>query len=316
MKKIKSILFRALPNAAHYDFCVQISDMLSTAGAAVLAALGEYPARFNARLAKESELMEWVRKSTLTAKLAAADHRTDRALVALNALVRAQEYSPAPDIAEAACKTRIMLRNYGTLYNKSYVEENGGVSVILDQLAGAYAAEAALLGLGACVTELQGAYTEFQELLVRRNAELMHKPGETFVAVRRAVEAEYHQIVMRVNAGALLDISPEFAAFIKTLNPNIERHNAEYHRVRRNIAAADPMPMPPQTYTGEPLTPTPEVYYLTSKGEVEKLILGKDYNLTYRQNKNAGNAQCIIRGKGRYYGHKTTSFFIEQPVES
>jgi hypothetical protein len=310
MKKIKSILFRTLPNAAHYNFCVQVSDMLSTAGTAVLAALGEFPARFHAQLDKESALMAWVKKSAFTAEIAAADHRIDRALVAFNALVRAKEYSLTPDIAEAAHRMRIMCRNYGTLYNKSYDEENGGVYVILEHLTGAYAADVALLGLGDCVTELQGAYTEFQELLARRTAELIHKPGETFVAVRRAIEAEYHQIVTRVNAGALLNISPDFAAFIDTLNPQIERLNAEFHRVRRNIAAADPAPIPPQTYTGEPLTPMPEVYFLTSKGEVEKLTFSKDYNLTYRHNKNVGNAECIIHGKGLYYGHKTSSFNI------
>lgn len=69
MTKFKSLLFRVLPNAAHYHFCSQVSSSLSTGGAAVIAALGDIPARFNAWLAKEFTLMEWVRRSLLTAQI-------------------------------------------------------------------------------------------------------------------------------------------------------------------------------------------------------------------------------------------------------
>jgi hypothetical protein len=35
-----------------------------------------------------------------------------------------------------------------------------------------------------------------------------------------------------------------------------------------------------------------------------------NYNLTFDHNTEAGNAECTIRGKGRYKGRKTVTFVI------
>jgi hypothetical protein len=79
MAKIKALSFKHLPNAAHYGYCVHVSEQLSAAGAAVLPELGDLPEQFNAWLAKEAALMEWVRKNTLTAQIAGADRHVGRA---------------------------------------------------------------------------------------------------------------------------------------------------------------------------------------------------------------------------------------------
>jgi hypothetical protein len=311
MKKLRALSFRSLPNAAHFGFCTHVSDVLSKAGAALLTALDDLPAQFNAWLNREWAQMEWLRKSAITAQIAEANRRIDRALVALGTQVRALEYSPAPNIAEAAHKLHLMLKNYGNVYNKPYDEAEGDVRIILAQLTDAYAPDITLLGLDAHVVELQAALTEFRQLVTQRQVQSLQKPAETFVAVRRGIEAVYHSIVARVNAGAILNASPDFAAFVDALNPHIDHLNNEFHRVRHDIAAAAPAPIPPQRYTGEPLTPIPDVYYDTPKHGTRKLSLGKDYNLTYKHNKNVGNAECAIRGKGAYKGHITITFNIE-----
>ncbi|MDR1170629.1 MAG: hypothetical protein LBK97_07340 [Prevotellaceae bacterium] len=51
----------------------------------------------------------------------------------------------------------------------------------------------------------------------------------------------------------------------------------------------------------------PEVFYVTPKGTL-KLVPGKDFNITCKNNVNAGNAECTIHGKGGYRGHKTVTF--------
>jgi hypothetical protein len=313
MKKFKSLLFKYLPNAAHYQFCMQVSNGLSTAGEIVIAALGDIPGRFGGWLDKETALMEWVKKSALTARIAEADNRLDHALVALNAQVHALEYSLTPDTAETAHEVMLMLKNYGRVYSKPYEEEEGDTIAILSQLTGTYAAAVTQLGLTAYVAELRGAFIDFKELLAQRDAFSLQKPEESFTVVRRGIEGEYHQIVTKVNAGAALGVSPGFAAFIDLLNPEIDRLNLEFHRVRRNIDAAQPAPILPQTFTGDYLTPTPDVYCTNPKGETEKLVLGRDYNLTYRNNRDAGNAECTLHGKALFYGHKTVTFIIEHP---
>jgi hypothetical protein len=309
MAKFKSLLFKYLPNAAHYNFCTQVSQKLTDVPSTIASVLGQLPSAFNAWLTKETALMEWVKRSEFTKQIAEANRRMDRALVALNAQVRAASYNINPGIAGAANRMTIMLKNYGKVYVKPYAEQDGDVHSILRQLTGSYAADVSLLSLTAFVTELQTAFTLFNQLLSQRDVRSQAKPPEGFPAVRRGIENIYHQITRKIEAGSELNTPSDFVAFINSLNPEIERLNAEFHRVRHNIADAQPEPVPQQAYTGQPLTPTPAVYYATSNGTV-KLELGKDYNLTYKDNLKAGNAQCTIRGKGAYRGNKIVTFII------
>jgi hypothetical protein len=314
-RKIKSLLFRVLPNAAHATFCQHVGRWLSEAGEAVLAVLGDLPAQFNAWLAKENAHMVWVRKSFLTEDIAAADRRLNRALVALRTQVRAQEHSHAPDIAEVARLVYIMLKNFGVVYRKPYDEKLGDAGAIHRHLAGDYAADAARLGLTPEVAELQGAITELESLLLERDGQWAGKPAETFTAVRCGIERVYHRIVAKVNAGAELNLSPAFAAFIDLVNGEIAQFNTEFHHARHNVAAATVERIPAQRATGDYITPTPGVRYTLPNGETETLEPGRDFDYIYRNNRRPGNAECTIRGKGRYRGRQTVAFIIEKGAD-
>ena len=315
MRKIKSLLFRALPNAAHFSYCVEVSRALSMSGEAVLAALGELPARFDAWLDKEWALMYWVRKSVITGQIAAAVGRMERALVWLNMQVRAQEYSLTPAVAESARRLHLMLKNYGKVYDKPYDEKEGDVKVIVDLLLNTYPADVALLGLAAGVAELQEAFAEFQSLVELRYAQVAKKPAETFKMVRRGLEAEYHKIVEKVNAGAALNADPGFAALVDKLNPEIEHRNVEFHRTRKSIGAGSYCmveAIDAQPHTGEAVTPIPKAYYREEDKEAVGLVFAKDFSVTYRNNVNAGTASLTLHGKGAYKGRKTVTFYIDE----
>lgn len=313
MKKFKSLLFRILPNAAHFNYFSQVSIHLSAAGSAVLAALGDLTAQLNMWLNKETALMEWVKKSILTGQIAEADHRVDQALVALNAQVHAMEYNPVPAKAEAAHGLKIMLKNYGSVYSKPYEEQEGDVRAILLQLRGAYSADVTLLGLSAYVDELDVAFEEFRQQLAQRDTKSLQKPDETFPTVRRGIEAVYHRMVTLVDAGAALNTSPDFAALIDKLNPEIERLNAEFHRHRKDIGAGDACvvePISTQPYTGKAVTVLPRVYYREEGKPTVELVFSKDFSVTYRNNVNVGTATLILHGKGAYKGQKIVTFNI------
>ncbi|MDR1866322.1 MAG: DUF6261 family protein [Bacteroidales bacterium] len=310
MTQFISLTFRFLPNAAHFNFCTQVNFTLSNAGATVLMSLGDLPVQFGQWYEKETALMEWIRKSELTKLIAEADKRIDRALVAISSHVKAEGYSPLPNISEAARRVGIMLKNYGYIYQKPYEQQEGDIRTILMQLSGDYNMDAMVLNLDAWITELQTSFTEFQQLLAQRDTRSLQKPKDSFPTVRRGIEKIYHQTVKIVNAGSLLNISPDYEVFINKLNPEINRLNTEFHHTRRNIIDAEPSPIPQQEYTGYPVTPTPDVFYAAPNSDPVKLQLGKDYNLSYKNNKNAGNAQCTLHGKGKYTGRKTVTFII------
>ena len=61
-----------------------------------------------------------------------------------------------------------------------------------------------------------------------------------------------------------------------------------------------------KTYTGSAITQTPAVVLEAGS----KLTTGTDYEVTYKDNTNAGTATVVITGKGRYAGTKTVTFTI------
>jgi hypothetical protein len=312
MAKFLKLRFKYLPNDAHYTFDERVSQTLAGSPSTLLSALGTLPMQFNAKLVDERALMDWVKKSFLTEEIKEADRKMDRVLTALKTQVRAQEYNSNANIAQAAGRVYLMLKGYGDVARKPYEGQEGDMRAILRQLqsGGAYYSDASTIGITTLVGELQSAFTTFLNLLKQRDDKSLLKPEKTFPEVRSTGDRIYHQMVTLVDAGAALNVSSAYATFINALNPEIERLNAEFHPVRHDISACEPEPIQPQTYTGRPLTPSPKVLYVTQHDGTIQLELGKDYNLTFKNNTNVGNAECTIHGKGRYKGRKTVTFVI------
>jgi hypothetical protein len=289
-----------------------VSREITNSPSVILAALGTLRTQFDTWLTEETALLNWVRKDSLTEKIEDANHWMDRGLSALNAQVHVQEYSPTLTVAEAAHRVHIMLKNYGDLHSKPYEYQWKGVEVILGQLTGSgpYAADANTLVLAPFLNELLSAVTLFKQLLAQRDAKSLQKPDKTFREIRKGIEGVYHQITEIIDANAVVNTSAAFANFINHLNPEIERLNAEFHRVRHDIKDCQPEPLPPQIYTGRPLTPTPKVLYVTLHDGTVQLELGKDYNVTYNKNTEVGIAECTVHGKGLYKGSRTVTFPI------
>jgi hypothetical protein len=235
MKQLHPLYLWLLPMAAHFAYFSTVSESLSKAGAAVQAALAPLTPELALWLAKEEALMQWMRKSALTEKIAGADRQIDRALVSINAVVEAARYAQDPGIKNAANSVYIMLRNYGRVSRKPYDEQAGDLRLLLAQFGDQYSAAATLIGLTPEVARLQAAFDLFETLFHQRGAERVRKPAYTFRDVRKGIERVYHLMTPRINAGSLLDVSPDFGAFIDRLNPDIDRLNAEFKRHRHRI---------------------------------------------------------------------------------
>jgi hypothetical protein len=310
MTKFIALIFSYLPNEAHYRFFEQATIAVGKTGAAVKNVLGSLITTLNTLFVEETACIEWYVKSAFTELIAAANHRLDHALTGMKAQVNAARYNANPNVAAAAERLHIMLKSYGDVASKPYLQEAGAVRAILVHLSSDCAVDAQTVGLSVWISELTAALTEFSTLIGQREAQTLQKPKKPFPAVRREIEDVWHQIVVLVDAGAALNTSPDFATLINSLNPEIELLNREFHHVRYNIADSQPAPFETQYYTGQPLTPLPASVLFVTPEETLKLELGKDYNVSYRNNTEVGNADCIVHGKGSYKGHKTVTFAI------
>jgi hypothetical protein len=315
MKKLLILSFRLLPFPAHFDFFVKLSALLGSAGDALQEAIATLKPDFEAWLVKENTIMQWVRKSVLTERIAEADRQIDRLLTGINAVVQAALHSSQPAVMEAARKVQIMLKRYGRVTRESYDEEAGDVRAILEQFNGAYAAEVTLLGLTNWKIELAETFSDFEYLLRQRETEQGVKPPYTARNVRKGIEEVYRQIAEIIDANCIAGTSPDFAAVIDLLNPDIERLNAEFARVRKDLGKSDHTviePLDTLPYTGKPITPLPVAYYREEGKPTVELIFGQDYSVTYKNNLQVGMAELIIHGKGKYKGSKSATFNIRR----
>jgi hypothetical protein len=273
--------------------------------------LGLLTGELNSWFEKETDCILWYRKSALTAAIADANIHLNQAVTGLSIHVKGACYDADPAVSAAAERLHIMLKSYGRIIRQPYLQKAGSVKAVLQHLDGDLSAEMETAHLTAWTTTVRNALDAFNRLIEQREAWTLLKPEKRFPAVRRGIEGIWRQIVMPVDSGAALRQSPDYGTLIDRLNPEIDYLNGEFHLIKYSIAHAEPAPVERQAYTGQPLTPTPCVLYTTLRYGTIILELGKDYDLSFKNNVEAGNARCIIRGKGKYRGNKTVTFIIE-----
>jgi hypothetical protein len=93
----------------------------------------------------------------------------------------------------------------------------------------------------------------------------------------------------------------------KTVNVTVTSKSSS----KKSIAKATITGLKTKTYTGKAITQSPVV-----KLSGKKLKAGTDYNVSYKNNRNAGTATVTITGKGNYKGTATATFKIKKAVNS
>lgn len=313
MKKFSSLYFNWLPNAAHFAFFEErFSSALASAGADVQNALAAIRPEFDEWLDKETAMMDWQHASEYTQQIADAARATDHDLASLKAQVRAAVYSNHAEVAAAALRIRLMFHNYGYVAKKPYETKAGDLNAILDRLNGDLMPDVQTVNVSDRVMQLQADFATFNTLFNARNAERAVKPALTFREVRLGIEGVYRRMTAIVEANLLVGASPQFAAFAAGMKPEIDYLNAHYrHNAKTDLGACQPEPIPAQAYTGIAVTPVPRVFLETKKG-VAELVNGKDFYFEYANNVEVGNADCIVRGIGRYRGGRKVTFLVER----
>jgi hypothetical protein len=310
MKIIKIHLSR-LRAEAHYQL-FRVLKNLFEAFPAVAALIGALLPKLLELIELEGKLVDAVRASEFTLLIAEADRRRDNDIAGLSAAVKAFLHHYNPEKAEAARILEIRLKAFHESINKkTYEEETAAVAILIEDLQTTHAGRIAELDLGGWVDRLYISQNRFESVFAQRNDERTHKPQEKLRDVRKQIDAIYSDATDIINAHALIGGDHICDDFIARLNQELEYlKEHEHHHAKIDIAHAEPAPVDPQKYTGQPVTPALQVLYVTPHDGTVKLELGKDYNITYKNNVNVGNAECTIHGKGKYKGHKTVTFII------
>jgi hypothetical protein len=223
--KINRINLERLRNEAHYQFI-----------AAVIALTVKYPfitgkisdlfTLLQNLFTKEDEVVDYIRKSDYSDKIAAADLRLDNAVTGFIETIRGMFHHFDPNVADAAQSLINLTKTYGSIVRKNYDEELAAVTNLLQELEGAYKSKLdAINGLSEWITEIKAASENMTTLLALRNTEKAAKPQERMVNVRREINIVYRDVIAKIEAFTLVEGETAYTPFIQELNALVERFN-------------------------------------------------------------------------------------------
>jgi hypothetical protein len=272
---------------------------------------------FLALLAQEGLLVDALKGSALTERLAELDRLIDRLLTGINNVVQAGLHHFDSARVNAANRVYLRLKAFGDIENKSYEGESAALGILITDLRTHYAVDIEILGLVEWLDQLEAAHLEFDALFNQRNMEWADRPDVNLKDIRRQIDALYRQMVDRINAAALLDVEGIYDELIRQLNREITYFNDHMpHHAKKDIAHVTVADIQTQLYTGKPVIYIPTVFFTETGKPAVELIFAKDFTVTYKDNVEVGTATLIIHGKGAYKGTKTVTFNIAAQIEN
>jgi hypothetical protein len=163
---------------------------------------------------------------------------------------------------------------------------------------------AIVLDISSLFLELSGHNTTLGMLYQQRNAETTDDT-KTASELRANVESGYDNLCTLVVQ--TVNVTPVSEVVLKAFNEmeKIRKVMAALLPSRHDIKEATVNDIPPYPYTGQPITPIPEVYF-----EGKPLVFSVDFTPSYRKNIDPGEARIILHGKGRFRGIHNRSFTI------
>lgn len=224
-----------LRNEAHYQFIFSVIALVLKYPL-IAEKLGSLFDLLQQLFKKEDEVVDYIRKSDYSAKIADADHRLDSAVTGFGETVRGALHHFNPEVVDAAQSLKNLLKTYGHIPTKSYDEELAAVANLLQELEGAYKAKVDLIsGLFEWITEIRSASESVTTLLALRNAEEASKPQERMANIRRETDPVYRDIVVRIEALSLVEGDDAYAPFVNELNALAERFSRlRAHKTGKN----------------------------------------------------------------------------------
>jgi hypothetical protein len=282
------------------------SEALGPVGAADLQTLDARNREFHTRL-------NLSRASLLTPQITEKDRACGALFAEIARTARTAAQSSTPATAEAGAVLVRLLHPFRGVCRRPIMTQIAE----LEDLAKLYAADprataaATALGLAsrfeALFTENAALHTLYDARLVEM-AELKNGPSAS--ALKGGVVAAYNRLCVTLDATLAALPSEALQVLCNEVN-DIRRKYILWRPTSLDDARTSTAPIDELPATGKPLTPIPRVFRRTAKGLVE-LVFAVDFDVTYHNNINPGEAHVIIHGKGKYTGTYTTSFHIKK----
>jgi hypothetical protein len=222
--KINNLSLTGLSNEEHFKFQTDVNGLIQFFTAATLMIAAEYES-FSTLIADEEQALNFVRKSTISDLIQAADAVRDNTLNGMDDAIKSKLKHFNVDVKNAATRLKVMRDTIGNITLKAYDKESGAIIKLLADLKGSYAADVAKAGIGEWVVELEANQNAFDALTIERYDEKDAKTGLRMKEVRIQMDADYRKIAEKVNALIVVYGETAYAPFVSKLNLRIESYS-------------------------------------------------------------------------------------------
>jgi hypothetical protein len=232
--KIRRIYLHRLRNEEWFNFFAEFKSFVEEVSPGTLNIVEQFTL-FLALYADVDIALEKLRKSLYTTTIVSLDEQRDEIFRGLTAAVQSASHHFDSHMREAAEMLQPLWDHYGNLAAKPFNEETSGIVNFVQELRGNFAPAIQTLGLSEWVNELERRNNAFEALVLERNRDIAGKPDLNVLELRRKINRCYLDMVERIEAQILLQGEAQFAAFVKTLNTNIERYSATLNRRKGKV---------------------------------------------------------------------------------
>ncbi|MDR2361111.1 MAG: DUF6261 family protein [Prevotellaceae bacterium] len=250
------------------------------------------------------------RPQALTSSMSGDDIHCDTLFAELIRNASAGAQSSHPKQAAAGVKLQKLFHPLEDMPLEPIVDHAEQIQLLSERY---YADPKAITAAGTLgVTQMMEAFFSSNRILLslynhRLSNFLAHQepPATCFKMTMVKAYKEFCKAILR----HLLDSpSPELKQLIGAIN---EHHRTYIAHLPTLLDTAHTFidPIPPQPYTGKPVTPQPCVYYQTETDIVD-LVFEEDFTTTCHNNIKRGTAAIRIHGKGKYHGRYDATFEI------
>jgi hypothetical protein len=226
--KIENLKLINLRNDAHFQYSTEFRDLVTAENPETLKIKPLFD-EWGILYAREDEALKKIVKSEFTAKIHEADKARDEIFSGMVEICKGSLKHFNEPAREAAGRLKILFDTYGSVDKKALNEQTSAITNILQELKGKYAPDAAAVGVGGWVTELETRNNALEALIKERFDEAAARTDIVVKDARAAADKQYKAIVERVNALIIVEGPETYENFVRKLNVIIAKYAAAMH---------------------------------------------------------------------------------------
>jgi hypothetical protein len=222
-KKVKTISVKKLRNNLHFEFMSSILALLHTLGIPV-GFIANALQKFATRVKEEDDALDQLKHYETTQEIHDEDGRRDNAFSRMYSLARLglKHFDEAK--RRAAERVSNIMREFRGVSRLPLAEESAAIHNLLQKLE-TVGYEINILGLSEWVNEMKDANDKVRTLMATRESEVAHKAQHKVKTARAAVDEVYSEIIVCLEAAAIVEDSANCEQLIAEINARIDEYN-------------------------------------------------------------------------------------------